>query len=110
VTPPAAASTAKIIFYEPWYQPDSGANIKILGQKRPSLYAAGADIVDTNMDTFLREKATYYAGMFSAFGQSEYAATRRDAALLALRQAENMLAQSPQVFRMKQGSIYVPGR
>lgn len=99
-----------IFFFEPWYSPTAGANIKILGQKRPSLYAAGSETVDSFMEPFLLERTAYRAGIFAGFGESEYAATRRDAALLALRHSNEMLSHSPQVFRMKPNSLHVPLR
>ncbi len=100
-----------VLFFDDWrYDPLSGAHIKIIGQKRPSLYTAVGDTVDSFLDAFLREKATYYAGIFASYGESEYARTRQQAALLANQEATRMLAQSPQVFRMKQDSRHVPGR
>lgn len=103
-------ATAKIVFYEPWYVPHAGANLKILGQARPTLYTAAGNTIDTGMDAFLRERATYYAASFVAGGRSEYAQHRYNVALLARVDSEKMLAQSPQMFRMKPDSRYVPGR
>lgn len=99
-----------IFLYEPWYVSDPGAKIKLIGQKRPTLYTTGAETVDAFLEPYLLEKATYRAGIFCAYGESEYAATRRDAALLALRESETILSRSPQVFRMKPNSVHVPGR
>lgn len=103
-------SVPTLFLFEPWYIPAVGSNIKIIGQKRPSLYSAGGDTVDAFLEPYLREKATYYSGMFVAFGESEYAATRRDAALLAAREANKMSSESPQVFRMRPNSRHVPTR
>jgi len=100
-----------VLFFDDWrYDPIGGAHLKIIGQKRPTLYTAVGNTVDAFLDAFLREKATYYAGIFASFGESEYARTRQQAALLANQEATRLLSQSPQVFRMHQDSRHVPGR
>lgn len=101
---------ATLFFTEFRYDPLGGAHLKLIGQKRPTLYTAVGDTVDAFLDDYIREKATYYAGIFASFGESEYARSRQSAALLARDEAARMLATSPQVFRMKQDSRHVPGR
>lgn len=103
-------SNPVIVMFEPWYASSPGGNIKVVGQKRPTLYTLATDTVDPFLEPYLLEKSTYRAGIFAAYGESEYGATRRDAALLALQESERILSRSPQVFRMKPNSIHVPGR
>ena len=99
------------LFFDDWrYDPIGGANLKIIGQKRPTLYTLTTETIDAFLDDYLREKATYYAGIFASFGESEYSRTRQQAALLARDEASRILATSPQVFRMKPDSRHVPGR
>lgn len=99
-----------IFFDEARYVPSAGANIKIIGQRRPTIYTAGSDTVDEGLENILLERSLYYAFMFLAAGRSEYAGWRQQEAILARAESEQALARAPQQFRMKPQSRYVPGR
>jgi hypothetical protein len=99
-----------LVFDETRYIPDAGAHIKIIGQKRPSIYAADGDTVETFLESLLRERACYYALQFLAAGRSEYAQWRQQEAMLARQEYERLLSMAPQELRMQPNSRYVPTR
>lgn len=103
------ASVATLIFDERQYLPDAGAQLMLIGQKRPTIYVGDSDNIDNMMGSFLRERGVYYAAAYVAGGLSEYASYRRDLANTAFAISEQMLARSPQEFRMKPNSKKVPG-
>lgn len=103
-------SNPTIFLDEARYVPDPGNTLKLVGQKRPSLYTAGADTIDANLENLLIERTLFYALQFLAAGRSEYAQWRQQLALLARAESELALSRSPQAFRMKPMSKYVPGR
>jgi len=104
------AAVPTLFFDEARYSPDPGNTLKLVGQKRPTLYTAGTDTVDTGLENLLTERTLYYAFMFLAAGRSEYAVWRQQEAMLARAESELALGRSPQQFRMKPNSKYVPGR
>jgi hypothetical protein len=99
-----------IAFDERTYLPDAGAHLMIKGQGRPATYTADGDTVQNMMESFLRERATYYASSFVAGGLSQYAQYRQKLADTAFAISSQMLANSPQEFRMRPDSIKVPTR
>lgn len=85
-------------------------SIKVIGQKRPTMYTSPDEPVDGGMESFLRERALYYAFRFTGAGSSELAAFRRQQAQLCLQNSEEMLRRHPQEFRMHPSARVVPGR
>src|SRR3990167_2821652 len=92
------------------YIPYAGGHIKVIGQKRPTIYTAGANTVDEGLENLLTERALFYGFSFVAAGRSEYAQWRQQETLLARAESELALSRAPQQFRMRPGSRYVPGR
>jgi hypothetical protein len=103
-------TTPTIAFDEREYLPDPGAKIMVQGQARPALYTADANTIDNMVDSFLRERATYYSASFVAGGLSQYAQYRQKLADTAFAISEQQLARSPQEFRQWPDSVKVPGR
>lgn len=84
-------------------------SLKVVGQKRLTVYSALATTVDPGVEAFLRARATASAlGFISATGELDqqrlgmWAQHRRDAELL--------LGRHPQEFRVRPSSKYVLGR
>jgi hypothetical protein len=102
--------TPTFAFDERCYLPDSGSHLMVQGQGRPALYTADGTTVDTMTDSFVRERATYYAASFVAGGLSQYSQYRQKLADTAFAISEQQLARSPQEFRQYPDSIKVPGR
>lgn len=103
-------ATPTLVFDEREYLPDPGAKIMLQGQARPALYTADANLVDNMTDSFLRERATFYAAGFVAGGLSQYSQYRQKVADTAFAISEQHLARSPQEFRQWPDSVKVPGR
>ena len=103
-------SNPTIFFDEARYDPDAGNTLKVVGQKRPSLYTTGADTIDVGLENLLTERTLFYAFQFLAAGRSEYAVWRQQEAMIARAESELALSRAPQQFRMKSNSRYVPGR
>jgi hypothetical protein len=99
-----------LFFDEVRYLPAAGAKLKIIGQKRPTIYTTTSDTIDEGLENLLLERTLYYAFQFLAAGRSEYAQWRQQEALLARQESELALARAPQQFRMRPNSRWVPGR
>ena len=97
-------------FDEARYVPDPGNTIKIIGQKRPTLYTGDGETIDTGLENVLLERTLYYAFQFVAAGGSEYAQWRQSEAALSRQESEMALSRAPQQFRMKPQSKIIPGR
>ena len=87
-----------------------GKKLKLVGQKRPTIYALVTETVDPGMDSFLRERALFFGFRFLAAGRSEYATWRQQMALLSYQTSETMLKRHPQEFRPRPSSIVIPTR
>jgi len=103
-------SDPTLFFDEARYDPDAGNTLKVIGQKRPTVYTQGTDTIDTGLENILTERTLFYAFQFLAAGRSEYAVWRQQEAMIARAESELALARAPQQFRMKPNSRYVPGR
>ena len=88
----------------------SGRTIKVIGQKRPTTYTSADEPVDAGMDSFLRERAMYFAFRYMGAGSSELAAFRRQMAQQCWQTSEMFLHRHPQEFRAAPSSVEVPGR
>jgi len=105
-----ADGDAEFTFDSDLWRPTDGKKIKVIGQKRPSANLAGATSVVAGMESFIRERATHYAAAHLAGGRSELSTSRERLSETAWRNSEMMLAQHPTEFRVRPGSVYVPGR
>ena len=104
------ASPVPVLHFHTLSSLESGAALKITGQRRPTIYTTGGQTIDAGMESFLRERAKYYALQFLAAGRSEYATWRQQMALLALQESEKFFKAHPAEFRAEPGSILVKGR
>lgn len=86
---------------------DVGKNVKIVGQKRPTIYTDLNQDVDVGMIVRLRERVKFYARMGMAPGNSELARMRYTTAVTE-RQLER--PYPPKTFRQLPGAKPVPGR
>lgn len=133
-------SVPVIVFDSRLYTFTAGDRLKVVGQKRPTEYALGADVIESGMESFIRERAIAYAARTLAMMPVEGhvaqaqategdtpssgarlasilpgAEERRAARLMALSErclanSERMLAYHPQEFRVKPNSRRVPTR
>lgn len=87
-----------------------GKHIKVVGQKRPTIYSSTADAVDAGMESFLRERALYFGFRYTGAGMSELAAWRRQMAVQAWQTSEAFLHRHPASFRQSPSGQIVPGR
>lgn len=94
----------------------SGKLMKVIGQKRPTLYSAGAtglaETVDPGFESFLRDRALAYALSFQATASPDLEIDRSRIALMdrAMGRSEAMLARHPQENRVNPSAEHVPGR
>lgn len=87
-----------------------GNTLKVVGQKRPTLYTDAAQEVDGGMESFIRERALYFAFRFTGAGSSELATFRRNMATQCWQSSEMYLHRHPQEFRQRPSAMEVPGR
>lgn len=103
-------NSANIQFYEDMFPFVAGQTLKIIGQKRPSQNVAGGDTITPGMESFIRERATYYAAEYLAAGDSALASYRQRMAEKMWAITNSLLGNHPMEFRVKPGAIHVPGR
>ena len=105
------AGTPELIFHTGFPIPD-GKAIKVMGQKRPSLYTAITDTIDAGMESFIRESALASALSYMASARPDVEFERGRFALSqeARRRADRFLALQPMRFRPFPNSEYVPTR
>lgn len=84
--------------------------LKLIGQKRPTLYTSADQPVDSGMESFLRERALYFAFRYTGAGLSELARWRQQMSVQSHQSSEAFLMRHPQEFRMHPSAILVPGR
>lgn len=85
-------------------------HIRIIGQKRPTIYISPTQTIDAGMEGFIRERALYYGYRFLGAGLSELSKWRQDMAKMSFTTAESMLHRQPQEMRELPNSTEVPGR
>lgn len=88
----------------------SGKHLRIIGQKRPTIYTSPTETLNPGMEAFLRERALCYGARFLGAGSSELARWRQTIAGQALASSEQFLRRQPQEMRELPDSIEVPGR
>ena len=87
-----------------------GDNIKVVGQKRPTVYTDLNQDIDPGMEGFLLERTLYYAFRYLGAGMSDLSRWRQQMSIQAFQSSEMLLARHPQEFRVQPSSISVPGR
>lgn len=95
--------------------PDSRL-MKVVGQKRPTIYSSGAtglaETVDSGFESFLRDRALALALGFQATANPSLEIDRTRLALMdrAFGRSEAMLARHPQENRVTPNAEHAPGR
>ena len=85
-------------------------HLKIVGQGRPTIYTDENQTIDGGMESFIRERALYFAFRFLGAGLSELARWRQQMSTQAWQSSERMLMNHPQEFRMNPSARLVLGR
>ena len=87
-------------------------SLKVIGQKRPSLYTVITATVDPGMEAYLTEMASHFALSFMSAGNPTLELDRSRLALAqkSLGFAEALLSRHPAEFRVRPSSRLVPGR
>lgn len=88
----------------------TGRYIKVIGQKRPTLYNSPNQQIDYGMESFLRERMLYFAFRLTGAGVSDLARWRQQMAMQSWATSEKFMEYHPQEFRMDPGARYVPRR
>ena len=88
----------------------AGKNIKVVGQKRPTIYTTAGQTIDLGMESFLRERVLFFAFRYLGAGLSELARWRQSMATTSWQLSEAFLRRHPQEFRALPSSQEVPGR
>jgi hypothetical protein len=94
----------------------AGKLMKVVGQKRPTIYSSGAtglaETVDLGLESFLRDRAMSFALDFQATGNPTLEIDRTRLALgdRAFGRSEAMLARHPAENRVNPNAEYVPSR
>lgn len=107
-TDQAGRGSRPLIIFNDWYFSYTvGTPIKVIGQKRPTIYTAGTSTVDDGMESFLEEQAGALACRFlTARGSRDHAQIAVD----MFARANDFLRYHPSEFRVKTSSTHVPGR
>lgn len=101
---------APVITFDNLWVMDEGKKLKIIGQARPTVYTNENETIDRGMETFIRERALYFAFRFLGAGGSELARWRQQMSTQAWQTSEMFLQRHPQEFRMAPSARVVPGR
>lgn len=92
------------------YTLETGKHIKIVGQRRPTVYTDVSQTIDPGMEGFMIERVLYYAFRFLGTGQSEFSRWRQQMSVQSFQSSEQLLARHPAEFRVNPSAISVPGR
>lgn len=90
--------------------------LKVIGQKRPTIYSSGAtgmaQTVDPGFESFLRERAVFFAMGFMTTGNPQLVGDPKQLQIAgqSFALSEAFLARHPQENRVFPNSIYVPSR
>lgn len=103
------AAVPKFFFHPAWSLPVD-KQLKVIGQKRPTIYTALANTIDPGMESFIRARALAYALGFTATSRPDLDVQRLNMWVNHRRDSELMLGRHPQEFRAKPSSRLVPGR
>lgn len=89
---------------------ESGFKLKIVGQRRPTVYSDVTQSIDPGMEGMIQERTLYYAFRYLGAGMSELARWRQQMSVQSFQSSEQLLARHPQEFRVNPSSLVVPGR
>lgn len=109
-------SVPKFFLHRGFAIPTSSKAMKVIGQKRPTIYSSGAtglaETVDPDFEAFLRERAIGFAMRFQATGNPTLEIDQKQFALAdrAMAYSERMLASHPYENRVNPNGRHVPGR
>ena len=98
-----------ISFFHDWHL-DPGRKIKIVGQAKPKIYVDENESIDRGMESFLRERALYFAFTYLGADMSEFARWRQQMAMQRWQSSEAALMRRSPENRQMPNSILVPGR
>lgn len=84
--------------------------LKVVGQRRPTIYSDENETIDPGMESYLRERVLYFAFRYLGVGLSDLSRWRQQMAIQAHQSSEQMMGYHPQEFRVLPSSIAVPGR
>ncbi len=103
----AQGSRPQFVFNSNFFSFTANTPIKVIGQRRPTVTYASGDTLDTDMESFLVERAIAYSARFLyAQGDHPHMLTvYRD----ALSTSTQFMRSHPQEFRVKPNSTIVPG-
>jgi len=99
----------KFFFIRPFMLP-VGRKMKVVGQRRPTVYSLVTETVDPGMESFLRERAITFSMSFIHSSLPAVDAQRFAMWDRRRRDSELMLGRHPQEFRARPNSWLVPGR
>jgi hypothetical protein len=87
-----------------------GRSLKVIGQKRPTLYNSPSQQIDPGMESYLRERMLYFAFRLTGAGVSDLARWRQQMSMQSYADSDKMASYHPQEFRMDPEARLVPGR
>lgn len=109
------ASVPKFFIHRGFAIPDARL-MKVIGQKRPTLYSSGAaglaETIDPGFESFLRERSMAFALRYQATANPSLAVDQNRVMLAdrAMAYSEALLARHPQENRVDPNAEHVPGR
>ena len=109
-TTAAFGSRPQFVFNSDFFSFTPGTPIQVVGQRRPTVYSAETDALDSGMESFLRERTLVFAARFASLGGSAVSNMRRAIGQEALALSEQFLRLHPQEFRVAPNSTRIKGR
>lgn len=85
-------------------------HMKVVGQKRPTVYSDIAQTVDAGTEAFMLERMLYYAFRYLGVGGSDLSRWRQTMSQQSWGSSEALLHNHPQEFRVLPDGVSVPGR
>ncbi|KKN10607.1 hypothetical protein LCGC14_1034950 [marine sediment metagenome] len=106
-----ASGTPAIHFSRDSYSLTATIDLRVKGQTRPTTeYSADTDVIDTGMESFIRERAVVYAARNLSRGSSGHAQQYAQLEQTAMENSMRFIEKQGEFFRPKRYSRAVPGR
>jgi hypothetical protein len=107
-TTAAMGSRPQLIFHSGYFSFTASTPLQVIGQRRPTSVYANTDTLDSQMESFIVERATAYAARFlyAQGGAPHLDNVYRE----SMATSEQFLRLHPSEFRVKPSSTRVPGR
>lgn len=105
-----AAGSPAIHFSRESYTPVADIDLRLKGQTRPTVEYGESDDIDAGMESFLRERAVFYAARNLARVGGAQAQTYLPLSQEAFQTSELLMQQQAEFFRPKKYARAVPGR